>query len=753
MSSTVLFRTTTWLLLSGLCLANGARTADGAAARRDLTLWYDVPANPNSGMTEALPIGNGRMGGMVFGGTALEKIVFNEDSLWTGDENPSGSYDPVDGSYDKTMGAYQKFGEVLIQLPGHEQASGYQRALDISTAIASVRYRVGEVNYSREYFCSRPDQALVVQLAADRAGACAGSIELHDAHKARTVARDGRLVISGTLCNGMKYEAQLAAAHKGGSLQAVDARIEFAGCDSVTLYLTAGTDYAMDYARGYRGDPPHERVNGQMTKALAKDDAALKHDHVRDYQALFNRVALDLGLSPDERKALPADQRKSRVAKGADPEMEALFFQYGRYLLISCSRPGDLPANLQGLWNESNAPPWACDYHTNINIQMNYWPAEITNLAECHRPLFDLIRSQLEPWRKATRAEREYAVASGTVRGWALRTSHNICGGMGWRWDKTANAWYCQHLWEHYAFGRDKAFLRDVAYPILKETCQFWEDHLKALPDGRLVVPNGWSPEHGPNEDGITYNQVIVWDLFTNFVEASETLGLDADFRAKVAAKRDKLVGPKIGKWAQLQEWMVDRDDPNDHHRHTSHLFAVYPGRQVSTVGTPDLAKAAAVSLTARGQTGDSNREWAFAWRCALWARLHEAEKAHDMLLALLSTPSTCRNLFGNHPPMQIDGNLGITAAVAEMLLQSHEGVISLLPALPKAWATGSVTGLRARGGFEIDMRWRDGQLADVTVRSGSGTHGTLLYCGKTVSIRLQPGETTRVGLDHFRRQ
>ncbi|MBP7935897.1 MAG: glycoside hydrolase family 95 protein [Phycisphaerae bacterium] len=753
MFSAILFRTTTWLFLLGLCLANGAWAADGEAARRDLTLWYDIPAKPNSGMTEALPIGNGRMGGMVFGGTGLEKIVFNEDSLWTGDENPSGSYDPVEGSYDKTMGAYQKFGEVLIQLPGHEKASGYRRDLDISTAIAGVRYRVGEVNYSREYFCSRPDQALVVRLTADQPGACTGSIELHDAHKARTVGRDGRLIISGALCNGMKYEAQLSAAHRGGSLKAVDARIEFTRCDSVTLYVTTGTDYAMDYARGYRGDPPHESVNGQMSKALAKDDAALRQDHVRDYQALFNRVALDLGPSPDERKALPADQRKSRVAKGGDPEMEALFFQYGRYLLISCSRPGDLPANLQGLWNESNAPPWACDYHTNINIQMNYWPAEITNLAECHRPLFDLIRSQLDPWRKATKAEKEYATASGTVRGWALRTSHNICGGMGWRWDKTANAWYCQHLWEHYAFGRDRVFLRDVAYPILKETCEFWEDHLKALPDGRLVVPNGWSPEHGPNEDGVTYNQVIVWDLFTNFVQASETLGLDADFRAQVAAMRHKLVGPKIGRWGQLQEWMVDRDDPNDHHRHTSHLFAVYPGRQVNVVGTPELAKAAAVSLTARGQTGDSNREWAFAWRGALWARLHEAEKAHDMLVALLSTPSTCRNLFGNHPPMQIDGNLGITAAVAEMLLQSHEGVISLLPALPKAWATGSVTGLRARGGFEIDMRWRDGQLVDVAVRGGNGTHGTLLYRGKTVSIRLQPGETKRVVLDHFQHQ
>jgi len=537
---------------------------------------------------------------------------------------------------------------------------------------------------------------------------------------------------------------------RGGSLKVVDSRIEFSQCDGVTLLLAAGTDYAMDHAKGYRGEPPHEPVGGQLSKALAKDDTALKRDHIEDYQSLFNRVSLDLGVTPANRRALPTDQRKAQVAKGGDPEMEALFFQYGRYLLISCSRPGGLPANLQGLWNESNAPPWASDYHTNINIQMNYWPAEVTNLAECHRPLFALIQSQLEPWRKATQAEKEYATASGKVRGWALRTSHNICGGMGWRWDKTANAWYCQHLWEHYAFGRDKDYLREVAYPIIKETCEFWEDHLKALPDGRLVVPNGWSPEHGPNEDGVTYNQEIVWDLFANFVEASEVLGVDAEYRAKVAAMRDRLVVPKIGKWGQLQEWMVDRDDPNDHHRHTSHLFAVYPGRQVSVVGTPELAKAAAVSLTARGQTGDSNREWAFAWRCALWARLHEGDKAHGMLTALLSTPSTCRNLFGNHPPMQIDGNFGITAGVAEMLIQSHEGVVSLLPALPKAWATGSVKGLRARGGFEVDIEWKEGSLVGVGVRGASGSRCTLHYEGRPVVIETRPGEAIRVEAGRF---
>jgi alpha-L-fucosidase 2 len=714
----------------------------------NLTLWYSQPAADDKPMNEALPIGNGRMGGLIFGSPARERICVNEDSLWTGGKNPSGNYD--------TMGSYQALGNVFVNLSGLTNVANYRRELNLASAISQVSYTADGTGFRREFFCSHPAEVLAAQFTATSKGAYTGSLELSDAHGAKIVAAGNRITMAGTLDNGIQFEWQVLVLNAGGAMAAVtdanSTRLEFKNCDRLTLLIAAGTDYSFDYTKNYHGGNPHARVTAQINAAAKKSFAELEKEHVADYYSLFSRVSADFGKSTAAQTALPTDQRKLEAFKTVDPGLEALLFQYGRYLLISCSRPGSLPANLQGLWNDNNSPAWHSDYHANINVQMNYWPAEVANLGECHTPLFDLMASQLPAWREATAAAPEFKTADGnfSTRGFAIRTSHNITGGMGWKWDKTANAWYCQHLWEHYAFGRDKNYLRSVAYPVMRETCEFWEDHLKALPDGHLVVPNGWSPEHGPDEDGVSYNQEIVWDLFNNFVAAADALGVDKNYRDKIAAMRDQLVTPKIGKWGQLQEWMTDRDDPNDHHRHTSHLFAVYPGAQISASQTPELAKAAKISLDARGIANDSDvREWSFAWRTALYARLRDAENAHLMLQQFLSARNSCPNLFGTHPPMQIDGNFGITAGIAEMLVQSQAGEIELLPALPAEWPIGQVSGLRARGGYEVGIAWQNGKLVSATVKNISGDgKAKVRYGGKVVELTVKKGAAKTLDAD-----
>ena len=713
-----------------------------AMANSNLTLWYENPAK--TWAVDSLPIGNGRLGAMLFGGAPKERIQFNEASLWLGDES--------------NAGAYQAFGDVFVELT-HGKVNAYRRELDLKRAVHTVTYESDGARFRREAFASFPAKVIVYRFTADKPGALTGSVTLTDTHKGQITAAGNRLTSSGSLAGytylarkdkpdapyavALKYEAQVAVLSAGGTQQVIGEQIAFEKADSVTLILSAGTDFVQDRNKGWRGVHPHGAVAASLDAAISTPYEKLLADHVKDYAALFGRVELTLGTGDAAAEALPIDRRllnyKQVVADpkttpsfdlirntnispaniAPDTGLESLLFQYGRYLLIAASRAGGLPANLQGVWNQDNNPIWRCDYHADVNVEMNYWPADVANLPECFLPFSDWLHSIVEVRREQTRK-----MLKKETRGWAVTYVNGIFGGSSYGSLYFGGApWMMQNIWEHYAFTHDQTYLRTVAYPMMKEVSEYCLDRLQTLPDGTLVTPPNGSPESArPDgsrtmEVAVAHDMQLVWDLFNNTTQAADALGVDAEFRDTLVTKRDKLMRPLIGRWGQLQEWKSDIDDPNDHNRANAHLIAVYPGRQISVEKTPDLAKAAAVSLTARGEIGDSRREWVWAYRCALWARLDEAENAHRKLRGLL-TFNTYPSLLTFHAPFQFDAQAGIVAGICEMLMQSHNGEIELLPALPKAWPAGSVKGLRARGNFTVDIEWKDGKVTNYRIVS-----------------------------------
>ena len=735
----------------------------------NLKLWYNKPAQK---WTEALPIGNGGLGAMIFGGGENDRIQFNEETLWNGSPNDYARKGAVqhldkirqllfDGKQKEAeefamaefmsvplkQKTYQAFGDLNLHFPNQTAITNYHRELDLKNAVHRVSYQANGVNYTREYLSSNPDQVIAIQLTADRKKALTFTLDFDALHEEKTITASGEsLTLNVQVKDGALRGVASLKVISDGEIAVIENQLSVSGAKTATIYLAAATNY-VNYSDV--SGKPEQKVQETLAKVEAKKYKDVRAAHVADYQELFNRFEVE--FAENDRVKLPTNERIIAFSKEADdPQLLALYIQYGRYLLISSSRPGTQPANLQGIWNDQLAPAWDSKWTVNINTEMNYWPVEVANLSECHEPLFSMIADCAETGKSV--AKEHY-----NATGWVLHHNTDIWRGTApinhsnhgiW---VTGGAWLCQHLWERYLFSLDKEFLKNKAYPLMKGAAEFFTQFLITDPKtGFLISTPSNSPETGGLVAGPTMDHQIIRALFRSCIEAAEILGTDQAFAQKLNEMLPRIAPNQIGKHGQLQEWMEDKDDPNNKHRHVSHLWGVHPGKEINWKATPDLMKAARQSLIYRGDDGTG---WSLAWKINFWARFLDGNHAYDMVKMLFRPVQiddvvytggggSYTNLFDAHPPFQIDGNFGAPAGMIEMLVQSHLETIDILPALPDALPSGKIAGVCARGGFELSFEWENGKLQKLQVLSKAGQKCHLHYGEKSVEMATEKGKT-----------
>ncbi|MBE5318763.1 glycoside hydrolase N-terminal domain-containing protein [Pedobacter sp. MR2016-19] len=644
--------------------------------------------------------------------------------------------------------SYQPFGDLNLYFKLNKSlVSNYKRSLDITTAIAKTTFTSNGINYQREYFASQPNQAVIIHLTADKPKAISFDAELSSVHRKSAVKKldNQTLALTVAVKNGLlKGESRLTAIIKKGNLKIANGKISINQADEVTLYLTAGTNFIS--AQDVSGNPSTANVNA-LNSLKGKAYTEIKQKHIKEYQTYYNNFSVDFGRSENEN--LPTDERLEEFASANDPAFAALYMQYGRYLLISSSRPGTQPANLQGIWNDLFTPPWGSKYTTNVNLEMNYWPTEILNLSALNEPLFSKIKG-------LSKTGAETAKAYYNARGWVLHHNTDLWNGTApinasdhgiW---VSGGAWLSQHLWEHYQFSKDCKFLETEAYPLMKQAALFFEDFLvKDSKTGWLISTPSNSPENGGLVAGPTMDHQIIRSLFKNCIAASEVLNVDEDFRKSLTEKVKQIAPNQIGKYGQLQEWLEDKDDTTNKHRHVSHLWGVYPGNDITWDSNEKIMQAAKQSLLYRG---DDATGWSLAWKINFWARFRDGDHAMKLIKMLMKPAhngaGSYLNLFDAHPPFQIDGNFGGAAGIAEMILQSHQGYLDILPALPTAIPNGEIKGLQARGGFELDLTWKNGLLTSLTIKSKTGENCKVHYKNNNISFETKMGETYKLNGD-----